>query len=123
MARKARQTIALPIYDAARLEYVLLNYDSVQPVVYASGDLDTSAEFRDADNRPVPMLKYAKKVEGAFYVVEAISDSKYKKFWVVGAYMEGADSVTQAPNAQSPGNTSKTSLASPISAPNTGMVA
>ena len=38
-----------------------------------------------------------------------------QKFWVVGAYMN-ADSGTQAPNAQSPGNTPNASLASSLSA-------
>ena len=80
--------------DAARLEYILENYDYVEPVTYASGDLDTSAEFRNRDNTPAPMLRYRKKVDGTFYVVEAIPDSKYKKFWVVSAYMDKAGAVT-----------------------------
>ena len=61
------------------------------------------------------MLKYSKKVNGTFYVIEAIPESKHKKFWVVSAYMK-TDSGTQAPNAKSPGNTPKASLASSPSA-------
>lgn len=97
--------------DPARVGYVLRNYDTVERATYSSGDADMSAEFRDANNNPAPMLKYSKKVNGTYYVVEAIPESKYKKFWVVSAYME-AGGGTQAPNAVRPGNTSGTSLAS-----------
>lgn len=101
--------------DPARVGYVLRNYDTVERATYSSGDADMSAEFRDANNNPAPMLKYSKKVNGTYYVVEAIPESKYKKFWVVSAYME-AGGGTQAPNAVRPGNTSGTSLASSPSA-------
>lgn len=101
--------------DPARVGYVLRNYDTVERATYSSGDADLSAEFRDANNNPAPMLKYSKKVNGMYYVVEAVPESKYKKFWVVSAYME-ADGGTQAPNAIRPGNTSNTSLASSPSA-------
>ena len=103
--------------DPARIGYVLDNYDSVKIATYKSGDLDTSAEFRTKDNRPAPMLVYKKKVNGTYYVVEAVPESKFKKFWVISAYME-ADSGTQAPDAQNPGNTPNASLASSLSANN-----
>ena len=98
--------------DASRIGYVLENYDTVEEVTYESGDPDLSAEFRTKDNKPAPMLKYSKKVNGTYYVVEAVPESKYKKFWVVSAYMEKATGGTQAPNANDPGNTPNASLAS-----------
>ena len=97
--------------DPARIGYVLHNYDSVEQTTYKSGEADMSAEFRGADNKPAPMLKYKKKVNGTYYVVEAVPESKYKKFWVVSAYME-TDGGTQASNAVRPGNTPNASLAS-----------
>lgn len=97
--------------DPARIGYVLHNYDSVEQTTYKSGEADLSAEFRGADNKPAPMLKYKKKVNGTYYVVEAVPESKYKKFWVVSAYME-TDGGTQASNAVRPGNTPNASLAS-----------
>nr|DAH51216.1 MAG TPA: hypothetical protein [Caudoviricetes sp.] len=97
--------------DPARIGYVLHNYDSVEQTTYKSGEADLSAEFRGADNKPAPMLKYSKKVNGTYYVVEAVPESKYKKFWVVSAYME-TDGGTQASNAVRPGNTPNASLAS-----------
>lgn len=103
--------------DPARIGYVLDNYDSVEITTYKSGEPDTSAEFRTKDNKPAPMLTYKKKVNGTYYVVEAVPESRYKKFWVVSAYMK-ADSGTQAPDAQNPGNTPNASLASSLSANN-----
>lgn len=97
--------------DPARIGYVLHDYDSVEQTTYKSGEADLSAEFRGADNKPAPMLKYKKKVNGTYYVVEAVPESKYKKFWVVSAYME-TDGGTQASNAVRPGNTPNASLAS-----------
>ena len=102
--------------DAARLGFVLENYDDVKIVSYSSGDADLSAEFRTKDNRPAPMLEFSKKVNGTYYIVEAIPESKHKKFWVVSAYMKKADDGTQAPNAIGPGNTPDASLASSSSA-------
>lgn len=104
--------------DASRIGYVLDNYDNVEVAEYESGDADYSREFRTKDNRPAPMLKYSKKVNGTYYVVEAIPESKYKKFWVVSAYMQSADGGTQAPNANGPRNTPNAFLASSPSAVN-----
>lgn len=102
--------------DAARIGFVLDNYDNVDAVEYESGDPDYSREFRTSDNRPAPMLKFSKKVNGTYYVIEAIPEAKYKKFWVVSAYMQTADGGTQAPNANGPRNTPNASLASSPSA-------
>lgn len=100
--------------DLARIGYVLNNYDNVSLATYESGDQKFSREFRDKNNAPAPMLVYSKKVNGTYYVVEAIPDTEYKKFWVVSAYMNKKGSGTQAPNAQSPGNTPDASLASSL---------
>lgn len=98
--------------DAARIAYIFDNYDDARIVTYASGDINTSSEFRNANNEPAPMVQFSKKVNGTYYVVEAIPDSKHKKFWVVSAYMNKTGDGTQAPNALSPGNTPNASLAS-----------
>ena len=93
------------VNDLARIAYVLDNYDTVNQATYASGDIKYSQEFRGKNNGPAPMLVFAKKVNGTYYVIEAVPDIQYKKFWVVSAYMEKKGGVTQAPNAQSHGNT------------------
>ena len=101
--------------DAARIGYILDNYDSVELGTYASGDAKYSDEFRDRNNNPSSILKYSKKIDGTYYVVEAAAENNYKKFWVVSAYIEeNKKSVTQAPDANGPENTPKASLASPL---------
>lgn len=110
------------INDIARIGYVLDNYDNVNQTTYASGDPKYSEEFRDYANKPAPMVTFSKKVNGTYFVVEAVPDTKYKKLWVVSAYLDKKGGVTQAPNAQSPGNTSNTSLASPPQSESTGTV-
>jgi len=79
--------------DPARVGYVLDNYDSVE-VLTQSGDLDYSTGFNMADNTPAPMLMFKKRVDGTYYVVEAVPDSKYNKMWVVSAYMSKANENT-----------------------------
>lgn len=100
------------VNDLARIAYVLDNYDTVNQATYASGDIKYSQEFRGKNNRPAPMLVFSKKVNGTYYVIEAVLDTQYKKFWVVSAYMEKKGGITQAPNAQGQGNTPEASLAS-----------
>ncbi|MBO4913946.1 MAG: hypothetical protein J5449_01965 [Oscillospiraceae bacterium] len=63
------------INDLSRLSFVLSSYDSVERAVYASEEPKTSKEFRNADDSPAPMLLYQKKVNGTYYIVEAVPDS------------------------------------------------
>lgn len=98
--------------DAARIKYVLDNYDSVQQATYASGDVRYSKEFRDSNNKPAQMVVFSKKINGTYFVVEAVPDTKYKKLWIVSAYIDKKGGFTQASDAQGPENTSDTSLAS-----------
>ena len=102
------------VNDLARMAYILDNYDDVEIASYSSGDVKTSKEFRNSYDEPAPMLKYTKRINGTYYVVMAIPESKFKKFWVVSAYKENANTGngTQAPNAYSLGNTPYASLAS-----------
>lgn len=99
--------------DIARIGYVLDNYDDVRLATYPSGDQRFSEGFQNSDNSPAPMVVFTKKVNGTYYVVEAVPDTKYKKLWVVSAYLDKKGGVTQASDATSPEVTSKTSLASP----------
>lgn len=99
--------------DIARIGYVLDNYDDVRLATYPSGDQRFSEGFQNSDNSPAPMVVFTKKVNGTYYVVEAVPDTKYKKLWVVSAYLDKKGGVTQASDATSPEVTPKTSLASP----------
>lgn len=101
--------------DAARIGYVLANYDNVEIARYKkSGEADYSKEFSDKNNRPAPKLKFSKKVNGTYYVIEAVPESSYKKFWVVSAYIgdNNAEGITQAPDAHGPQKTPEAQLPS-----------
>lgn len=101
--------------DVARIGYVIDNFDTVDQLFNTDGSPSLSAEFRDSNNNPAPLVKFAKKIDGTFYVVEAVPDNRYKKVWVVSAYISKNNNgdVTQAPHAAALGTTSETTLASP----------
>ena len=101
--------------DVARIGYVIDNFDTVDQLFNTDGSPALSAEFRDTNNNPAPLVKFAKKIDGTFYVVEAVPDNRYKKVWVVSAYINKNNNgdVTQAPHATALGTTSETTLASP----------
>lgn len=87
------------ISDIARIGYVLKNYDDVE---IAKNGLDevNSAEFRNSKNEPAPMLIFSKKINGTYYVAQAIPDSEYKKLWIVSAYISEKEAGTQALNTK-----------------------
>ena len=68
--------------DIARIGYVLENYEEIEMLD------NESKEFRDKNQKPAPMVRMSKKVDGTFYVVEAVPDTKAKKLAVVSAYIE-----------------------------------
>lgn len=79
------------VEDIARVEYVLDNFDGYEPVVKGDGAPDYSAQFRDRNNRPAPMIRFYKRVDGTYYVVEAAPDSADQKLHIVSAYMTKND--------------------------------
>lgn len=87
------------ISDIARIGYVLKNYDDVE---IAKDGLDevNSEEFRNSKNEPAPMLIFSKKINGTYYVAQAIPDSEYKKLWIVSAYISEKEAGTQALNTK-----------------------
>lgn len=97
--------------DMARALYVLENFDNC---VWekSGGKKRTSRQFRDGNNNPAPVLRFSKKVNGTYYVVEAVPDSADKKMHIVSAYMQkNGGSVTQELNmGYPPQHTSETPL-------------
>ena len=88
------------IEDIARMGYVLANYDLIEfHNEYAQG-------YRDKDGKMSPKIIISKKIDGTFYIIEAVSDSKTKKNHIISAYIKkkppGPD------NALCPRFTSKT---------------
>jgi hypothetical protein len=78
------------INDLGRMKYVLDNYDKVELLYDDNGNPVRSNEFKDSDNKPAPMIRYQKRINGIYYVVEAVPDSKTKKLQVVTAYRDEA---------------------------------
>jgi N12 class adenine-specific DNA methylase len=83
------------VEDIARIGYVLDNYDTIEVLK------ETSKEYRDKNQNPVPMIRLSKKVDGTYYVAEAVPDTKAKSLSVVTAYIEKA-SARQTGDVQAP---------------------
>lgn len=80
--------------DLARMRYVLDNYDTVSPVLDKNGAQKYSREIRNSGNTYAPLIQFQKRVNGTYYVVEAVPDSAAKQYRVVSAYMTKAAGST-----------------------------
>lgn len=72
--------------DIARIGFVIENYDSVE-LVKKNGKTVYDSEHKNSNNLPAPMIKFSKKINGTFYVVESVPDSKANSFFVKSAYI------------------------------------
>lgn len=70
--------------DIARIQYVLDNYDDIELIN------DISKEFRDKNQKPAPMIKISKRIDGTYYVVEAVPDTKKHQLPIISAYKNKA---------------------------------
>lgn len=88
------------INDVARVQYVIDNYDNMELLP------DESKEFRDTQQKMAPMIRMSKRVNGNYYVVEAVPDTKKKKLEIVSAYknkaVEQQALIMQAENTAAP---------------------
>ena len=80
------------VNDLARIEYVLENYDDIESAK------DDNGRYRDSDNKLSKSVVYSKRINGNYYVVEAVPDSKAKTLHVVSAYKTKAEGVSQVLN-------------------------
>lgn len=90
------------IEDFGRINYVVENADSA--TLLTKGDVDSetwklSREYRNADNTQAPLIRFEKKVDNTYYVVEAVPDSKANRMAVVSAYMEKAKKEVSSPKS------------------------
>ncbi len=109
---KADHSMADP-NDIARMGYVLEHYDSVEALLTKDGKPILSGEYYNADGSRAPLVRFAKRVNGTYYVVEAVPDAAIREFRVVTAYMQkGSDSTSQELDVpkSGPQPTSKTGL-------------
>jgi hypothetical protein len=101
--------------DIARVGWVLENYDTVE-MLTKDGKQVYSKEFKDKNGNPVPQIRFVKKIDGTYYVVEAAYENQYKKLWVQGAYLQKNGDVTQV-SAEGKTANRKTNAQSELASP------
>ncbi len=90
--------------DIARITYVLEHYDGVELLRDQNGNLVYNSEFKNSDNTHSLVIKYHKKINGTFYVVEAVPDSGNKLLHTISAYItkKGPNSGVLSTENESP---------------------
>ena len=68
--------------DVARMGFVVSNYDEIT----FSGL--TTTGYPDEKGMASPMVRISKKINGTYYIVEAVNSSKHKKNYVVSAFIQ-----------------------------------
>ncbi len=86
------------IDDLARIEYVLNNYDDI---VYGGTTKSYTTVKENGRTKLADTVVYSKKINGTYYVVQAVPNAKAKTLYVVSAYInkKGASQLTDADNA------------------------
>ena len=72
------------IDDIARIGYVLLNYDNIEY------DGICTYGYLDEEGKPSPLIKISKRIDGTYYIIEAVNSSKRKKSFIISAYISKA---------------------------------
>ena len=100
------------INDIARIQYVLDNYDDVVPA-------GSSAAYQTIKPNGKPgqakTVAFSKAVNGTYYVVEAVPDTKAKIIFVVSAYMAKKETGLPPVNAEALRETPKSAAVKPVS--------
>lgn len=94
--------------DIARIQYVLDNFDSVK-----STERVTKAD-RNKDGTYSRTVEISKKIDGTYYIIEAVPDAKNNRMTVISAYIKNNRNTVGA-DAEAPGGTSET-YATPVPA-------
>lgn len=102
--------------DIARIQYVLNNYDTVVDGGTSSAYTEPKPNY-PGKNRKAKTVVFEKKIDGSYYVVEAVPVTKAKTAYVTSAYIntnkKGNQPTLNAPDG-TPGFTSENvSLSSP----------
>ena len=71
--------------DIARIQYVLDNFDTVDIARKQHGKPVYSKKYKNKDGSPAPVLEFVKKVDGHYYVSEAIPDAAAQTLWITSA--------------------------------------
>lgn len=73
--------------DVARQGWVIENYDDIGRLKDRNGEYVDSYGYLDANGEPSPVVVYRKRINGTYYLVEAVADGRWKKLWTVSAYI------------------------------------
>ncbi len=96
--------------DIARMQYVIENYDSMED----GGQVQSYKEPKPGNptqNRAAKSVVYIKKVDGSYYVVQAVPDTKKKCAYVVSAYIQkNAEPKNPATSQDASGSASAVSM-------------
>lgn len=95
------------VKDIGKIQYVLDHYDRVEP----TGEF--SSAYKNSDNTPAQMIIFDKRINGTYYVVEAVPDNKNKKLQVVSAYKTKKREGYQVSDAKLPPTDGQTALELP----------
>lgn len=98
--------------DIARMGYVIENYDHIEILKNQNGEPVYSSSRINREGKPSPVLLLHKRIDGEYYLSEAIVDSSWKKIWVQSAYIKKAGDYATAENGNAPQLTSETPNAS-----------
>ncbi len=88
------------VEDIARIGYVLQNYDDIRLLEDGDGNAIRSTEWVNSDKSHAVQVQYTKKIDGTYYVIEAVIDSKRKQNMVGSAYMNEKGSAAQSLNME-----------------------
>ena len=68
--------------DIARMGYVIMNFDDI------TYNGETSFNHIDEEGKPAPMVRFSKRIDGTFYVVQTVSEVKSRRNYIVTAYIK-----------------------------------
>ncbi|MEG0383029.1 MAG: hypothetical protein RR597_07300, partial [Christensenella sp.] len=100
------------IEDIGRIQYVLDNYDSVDILTDQNGEPVTTSTFLNSDGTQSDVLVFSKRINGTYYIIEAVPVSKTSKLQILSSrIVKNKKGASQVLNMQSPQLTSETPLA------------
>ena len=98
--------------DIARIGFVINNYDNIELISDADGNPIFDKEYHNSGTTYTKMIKMSKKINGTYYVIQAVPDTKSKTLYVVSAYIGNKNTGTeQLADVSSPDATSENDFA------------
>ena len=88
--------------DVSRMEYVIHNFDEVELLKNSDGTAATTGAMQGTDQKAAQLIRYKKRIDGHYYIVEAVAENKKKQLRVISAYIEKAGNDMPAGRATHP---------------------